>query len=316
MKIFRSKSAKQEISQLELTPSNEPGAKSGLAFVAIVKDEADAIIEWIQFHLAAGVDHFFFYDDGSTDETVTNIRKTLSMDKYTLTPWKQRLKDAKSPKTIHNQPLAYAHAVSNYGASYRWMGFFDIDEFLFPVDADSICEVLDDLKFADTILIPWTMFGRNGHEITPKTIIPNFTERMRDPFASTVSGLMNFKCLVNPSVVTKVYNHGFETNGNQTLYNTAGVRFTFGQHQNSNFQSNSKLQLNHYYAKSDEQMAQKIAKGSIGFSKFTASFKTVDSRSRMLTRRVREIERDVVTDVGIQTYCERIGFGSQTTAKE
>ena len=313
MGLFKSKSAKQEISQLELTPSNEQGAQNGLAFVAIVKDEADSIVEWIRFHLAAGVDHFFFYDDGSTDDTVANIQKTLPSEMFTLTPWKQRLKDAKGPKTIHNQPLAYAHAVSNYGAGYRWMGFFDIDEFLFPVEANSINDVLKDLQFADTILLPWAMFGRNGNKTTPNAIIPNFTQRMRDPFASNVSGLLNFKCLVRPSAVTKVYNHGFETNHSKILYNSGGVKFEFGQHQNSKFQSNPKLQLNHYYAKSDAQLAEKIAKGSIGLSKFTESFKTDDSRARMLTRRVKEIERDVVTDVAIQSYCERIGFRAQTT---
>lgn len=308
MRLFWSKSSKQEIVQLQLASSGEPGTGSGLAFVAIVKDEAASLSEWIQFHLAAGVDHFIFYDDGSTDETTAIIRRTLPLAKFTLIPWKQRLKDANGPKTLHNQALAYAHAVSNYNANFRWMGFFDIDEFLFPVVENSIPTVLNDLEHADTILLPWTMFGRNNYTTTPQTIIPNFTERMRDPLTARVKGLLNFKCLVRPSAVTKVYVHGFETNDNKTIHNTAGVEFQFGQHRGPEFQINPRFQLNHYYAKSDKQLAEKIAKESIGFSKFTASFKTKDGRTRALTRRVHEIERDTVTDRGIISYCDRIGF--------
>lgn len=308
MRLFRSRSKKQEIVQLNLVPTDKVRAQVGLAFVAIVKDEAASVFEWIQFHLSAGVDYFFFYDDGSTDETVAIIHQALPLGKFTIIPWKQRLKDAKSCKTIHNQALAYAHAVSNYGENFRWMGFFDIDEFLFPLDGNSIDAVLGDLLHADTILMPWTMFGRNGHMTTPQTITPNFTQKMRSPLTTQVKGVLNFKCLVNPSVVTKVYVHGFETNENQQVYNTAGVGFQFGAHKCTEFLDGSRLQLNHYYAKSDEHLAAKIAKGSIGRSKFTARFKTSEDRIATLTRRVHEIERDVVTDREIISYCDRIGF--------
>ena len=40
-----------------------------LAIVAIVKDEAHYLKEWLDYHLAAGVDHFFIYDNDSKDDT-------------------------------------------------------------------------------------------------------------------------------------------------------------------------------------------------------------------------------------------------------
>ncbi len=36
--------------------------------MAILKDEAPNMEEWLCHHMAIGVDHFFLYDNGSTDE--------------------------------------------------------------------------------------------------------------------------------------------------------------------------------------------------------------------------------------------------------
>ncbi len=35
-----------------------------------------------------------------------------------------------------SQTLAYAHAIMNFGADWRWMAFVDIDEFLFLAEGD------------------------------------------------------------------------------------------------------------------------------------------------------------------------------------
>lgn len=43
------------------------GSKVGIA--AIFKNEAPYLREWLDFHRAAGVDRFYLYDNGSTDES-------------------------------------------------------------------------------------------------------------------------------------------------------------------------------------------------------------------------------------------------------
>ena len=48
--------------------------KHGLSVVCAVKNEADDLLEWLHFHRLAGVDHFYLYDNESTDETRTVIR--------------------------------------------------------------------------------------------------------------------------------------------------------------------------------------------------------------------------------------------------
>lgn len=44
-------------------------AKYTTSICAIVRNEARYILEWIAYHKAVGIDHFYIYDNQSTDET-------------------------------------------------------------------------------------------------------------------------------------------------------------------------------------------------------------------------------------------------------
>ncbi len=308
MRLFKSDSKKHEAVQFFIQSAKTPPTGVGIALAVLVKNEAASISEWLRFHRAAGVEKFILYDDGSTDATVATAYEAVGMDALTVIPWAQRIQDASLQRAIHNQGLAFAHAIGNFRQDFRWMGFIDIDEFLFPTKADSLPEVLDGLMHVDNILLPWQMFGRQGFVETPDQVLPNYVQRYRDPFDVKVKGILNFKCLVNPSKVTKAYVHGFEVNGTKRIWNSAGQEFEYGQHRNPEFNHAPALQLNHYYVKSDAQLEEKTNKGSIGDSAFTSAFKKRSDRETMLLRRLTEIERDTVEDRGIIDFCDRLGI--------
>ena len=308
MRLFKSNSKKHEAVQFFIQPAKTPPTGTGIALAVLVKNEAASISEWLQFHRAAGVDKFILYDDGSTDATIATAYDTIGADALIVIPWAQRIQDATLQRAIHNQGLAFSHAVGNFRHDFRWMGFIDIDEFLFPTKADSLAEVLDGLAHVDNILLPWQMFGRQGFAETPDRVLPHYVQRYRDPFDMKVKGVLNFKCLVNPSKVTKAYVHGFETSGTKTIWNSAGREFQYGQHRSPDFDPAPALQLNHYYVKSDAQLEEKTCKGSIGDSTFTSAFKKRSARKEMLLRRLTEIERDTVEDRRIIDFCARVGF--------
>lgn len=307
MRIFKSKSKKLEAVQFDVQPPTTPPAQDGLALAVIVRNEEAAIDEWIAYHQAAGVRHFILYDDNCTDETLSISRTRLAPQDLTILPWGQRIQDAKQGRALHSQGLAFAHAVANF-CHFRWIGFIDVDEFLFPTEAVSLTDALAELDHADNIYLPWQMFGRQGYAKTPDVILPRYTLRYRDPAESPVKGLFNFKCIVNPAKVSRAYVHGFLTNSDTQIWNSRGESFQQGTHRTKAFTKNPTMRLNHYYAKSDAQLAEKIAKGSIGASQFTRAFKSFGGRKDLLTRRVEEIERNVVEDRGIIDYCQRIGF--------
>lgn len=308
MRLFPTKHKKLEVLEYNIAKPQSTQGGNKIVFAICVKNESAAIAEWLEFHAAAGVDRFVIYNDNCTDDTVEIARKTLPADMLEIIPWRQRLQDAKGARALQNQALAYAHAIANFRDDCRWMGFFDIDEFLFPTAGNSLRGVLEKRDAVDNIVLPWHMFGREGHRTTPEKIIPSYTRRYRDPYEIRVKGILNFKSIINPAKATKAHIHAFQTSAENTIWNSSGQAFKFGDHWKQTFHRSHDLQLNHYYIKSDAQLDEKINKGSPAHSEFTAAFRTTDQRADTLKRRANELDRDTIEDHAILDFCERIGF--------
>lgn len=94
-----------------------------LSLVAIIKNEADYIIEWLEYHMMVGVTRFFIYDNDSTDNLYEKLKWYIDNDivVYQIFGGTKR------------QLPAYNHAIDNYKLETKYMGFIDADEFLVPV---------------------------------------------------------------------------------------------------------------------------------------------------------------------------------------
>ena len=271
--------------------------RKGVAIVLIVKNEARHIAEWAQFHHAAGVGAFFVYDNGSTDGTVEAIRAALPDRALTVIPWRQPRFRTTWGREVHNQVLAYAHALMNFGPAYRWMAFIDVDEFVVPVTARSIPQALEGLEDAAHISLPWHMFGRNGHEVPPEGgVVKNYLHRA-DP--SKLTHGRNFKCLVDPARVTEVGVHGFGIDGGFEGVNDAGQKALHKDRAKPGFYSRQRLQLNHYYTRSNAELQAKIGRGS---NKDVQA----DKHIRRVMRIVTAIEADAVQDRTAPDYLARL----------
>ena len=64
-----------------MTPSNY------LAVCAIYRDEGPYLREWVEFHRLAGVERFYLYDNGSTDEHEEVLRPYVEEGLVELNPW-------------------------------------------------------------------------------------------------------------------------------------------------------------------------------------------------------------------------------------
>jgi hypothetical protein len=254
--------------------------------VLIVRNEAQHIAEWARFHLLAGVRHFVVYDNGCTDGTISALR--FLGDALTVVPWDQKFRDGASGHEIHNQVLAYAHATRNFGGAYRWMSYLDADEFLVPKGA-GLEEALAGLEECRNISLPWHMFGRSGHMTAPEGgVVANYTRRNPDPM-NTARGLRNFKMIVDPAHVTAIKVHVIETDGSTDTCNDRGERFTSSGREKPAFYSADRIQLNHYYTRSDAELRAKIARGP--------NLTTPDAdHLRRVMRKVAAIEADEVED--------------------
>jgi hypothetical protein len=284
----------QSITRLEFeSPKAEPG-RAGLALVLIVRNEARHIAEWARFHLLAGVEHFYVYDNGCTDGTIEALK--FLNDRLTVLPWAQKLRG--DGREIHNQVLAYAHATRNFGGRWRWMSYLDADEFLVPVKG-TLVDALAALEACRSISLPWHMFGRSGHVTPPEGgVLRNYTRRNPDPM-SNIKGLRNFKMIVDPCHVTALKVHMIEVDGSTDTCNDRGERFTTRE---GRFYSAERIQLNHYYTRSDEELRAKIARGP--------NLTTPDAdHLRRVMRKVENIEAGEVEDRVALDFLARTGSG-------
>lgn len=289
-----------KISKIGIRPPRAEPGRGGVGVALIVRDEARHIAEWGAFHLAAGVRRFLVYDNGSTDGTIDILRRTLPADALAVVPWRQIFSDARMGREIHNQVLAYAHAASNFGGDLRWMAFIDADEFLVPKRAASIPDALAHLGDARNVSLPWHMFGRSGHAEPPEGgVVRNYLRRARDPM-SDVRGVRAFKCIVDPCHLTALRVHSMETDGSGRTCNDRGLAVAEAERDRPAFYSADHLQLNHYYTRSEAELAAKIGRGPNLAAK-RAEYE------RKVRRTVANIEADEVEDRAALDYLNRLG---------
>ena len=99
-----------------------------LAIVAIMKNEGRYLKEWLDYHLLAGVEHFYLYDNDSTDNQAEVAKPYVEagLVDYFFLPGKVM------------QHFAYNDAVNRFKFHCRYMAFIDLDEFIFPKTNRSI----------------------------------------------------------------------------------------------------------------------------------------------------------------------------------
>jgi len=291
-----------KIGRIGLRPPEPRPDRGGVALVLIVRNEADNIAEWAAFHARAGVRHMFVYDNGCTDATVPILRDVLPPERLTVVPWHQALSDHRLRREIHNQVLAYAHAASNFGGGFRWMSFIDADEFLIPTRAADLDGALAHLGDVGNVSLPWHMFGHSGHRARPEGgLLRNYVMRAADPMSDT-RGIRQFKCLVDPCHLTAVGVHSMATDGRSDTANDRGETVPLSRRRARAFYSVDHLQLNHYYARSEAELAAKVGRGPNLVSK------TPEYRRKVL-RTVANIEHAQVEDRTALAYLARIGEG-------
>ena len=236
-----------------------------LAIVAIFKNEGRYIKEWLDYHLLAGVDHFYLYDNDSTD----NYKEIIA-------PYvKAGLVTVKYFPGESMQFAAYDDAVLNYRFHCRYMAFVDLDEFIFPKNTTgAISATLDGIlkHFPDAagLAVNWQIFGSNGQETADysRGVLERFTKRapvdwvVPIPNRDIPGGNAQVKTIVNPR---RVY---FFTSGHFPLYYEGchAVNEIGGVVPNycNEPVTAEKIAINHYNVKSREEHKQKISKGRAG----------------------------------------------------
>ncbi|HEY3754651.1 MAG TPA: glycosyltransferase family 92 protein [Opitutaceae bacterium] len=149
------------------------------------KDSALYLAEWLAFHSIQGVEHFYLYNNESSDHWQPIVEPYVRRGLATVIDF---------PGKAVQLPM-YQHCLRNYGPRTRWLTFNDDDEFLFPVEEVPLSQVLARYERYAGVAVPWMLYGSSGHQTRPPgLVVRNYVRRMSYPDR-------HVKCIVNPAKV-------------------------------------------------------------------------------------------------------------------
>lgn len=142
-----------------------------LSMCTTVKNAESLLRPWIEFHLLVGVEHFFMWDDNSSDRTLALMQEYEARGVLTV------LGGSEAWRTQRNAINSYiTNCFIHVAPRTNWMITIDVDEYLFPIDepeaGPAACSLLEYIQkhsnpLLSHIMVRWTMFGSNGFQLTP-----------------------------------------------------------------------------------------------------------------------------------------------------
>lgn len=222
-------------------PATGASPKYRLGIFTRVYNEGHGIQEFLAFHILQGVEHFYIYDNQSTDDTVTKLQPFIDAGYVTLN------QSALKPMS----PTVDYHCMTTYGNECQWIACIDADEFLFTLDGKPLPDFLEDYSDHAAVVVHWKYFGSNGHRVKPDMlVIEAYTKANR--------GIdITFKSIVQPQKLLRYGNpHYWFYTGWQLAVNELGHKV----HGPKNRRPTANLiRINHYVAKSFEEYMAKTA---------------------------------------------------------
>ena len=99
-----------------------------------------------------GIEHFYLYNNFSSDNYLEVLEPYIQAGEVTLTDW----------PVPQGQMSAYQDCFNRFRDETNWLAFIDIDEFIIPNKTDTIGEFLKPFEKRPAILIYWRFFGASG----------------------------------------------------------------------------------------------------------------------------------------------------------
>jgi hypothetical protein len=216
-----------------------------MTICCIAKDEHAYIREWVDHHLAVGAEKIIIYDNESDPPLNTALREHIE----------HGLVDIHAIPGQARQILAYHHCLKTYSAESAWIAFIDVDECLIPKSHDDARLILCDYEEFGGLGVHWVEFGSSGHLKRPSlSQLSSYVHRFPLEYGKN----MHIKSIVQPSKTLEPFDpHKFIFREpwycvDENFYPIAESQGPF---------TASRIQLNHYYYRSQQDYCQKLDRG-------------------------------------------------------
>lgn len=220
-----------------------------IALCAIVRNEIRGLVEWLAHYKALGVDEIVIYDNSSTDGTTEALRALDEAGELVHFDW---------PHAVGARPqrLAYEHARRNSDAD--WLAFFDADEFLVLHQDASLADFLARLpQDVSAVAVNWIVFGSGGERTyRPLPVTERFTMALAPdaPANRTVKAIGRRARLSGTGIHRVALAEG-------RYVTPSGVDAAFEGLTATLAPEVTVAALHHYAVKSQEEFAEKRARG-------------------------------------------------------
>jgi hypothetical protein len=219
------------------------GQVAYLSLCSMYREGAEYLPEWIEFHLAVGVERFFLYNNRSTDNHREVLAPYVKEGIVTVRDWPLPLPPALS--------RAFDDCLSMHRDDSRWIGFLDTDEFLYSPTGQPLPKVLEEFEQWPAVGVNWALFGTSGHVEKPDgLVIENYVRRTGKQEHGTP-----IKSIVDPRRTLRCRNsHHFRyESGTAVDENQRPI-----ERWHTESPSYTKLKVNHYWTMSEAECRRKL----------------------------------------------------------
>jgi glycosyltransferase involved in cell wall biosynthesis len=146
-------------------------------------NEAYYLQEWIEYHHLIGIEHFYLFNNGSTDNYLEILKPYIRKGLVELFDRPERGEN----QARHNQIQCsiYKEAVDMTRDRVRWLAIIDADEFIYPVKKKPLREILKHYENFGGVYLNYLFFGTSHVQKLPpgKLIIESLTHCAAQPMA-------------------------------------------------------------------------------------------------------------------------------------
>ncbi|MBS0606593.1 MAG: glycosyltransferase family 92 protein [Verrucomicrobia bacterium] len=257
----------------ELSSSNSQPKKYCFSICSLIKNEDKYLKEWIEYHKIVGVDHFYLYNNGSRDRTKDVLAPYIKEGLVTLINWPNRFPGHMEDDVLWAltvQLPAFENAAKFLAIKdTKWLAVVEIDEFIVPVNARTISEILEGCDEFPGIQVTTDYFDASRDNQVPKRNLVIQTVELTNSPEQRIERSVE-KIILKPERYTT---------------------FTWPPYK-CNFLNN--------------EMPQKIGKGQLRINKYvnrskgTLNFGRIKDKSRIDNRLISHDELQMVLEVGYE----------------
>lgn len=138
-----------------------------VAACMMFQNEAYFLKEWIEYHRLIGIEHFYLFDNGSTDEFMEILEPYVNSGLVELYHYPTQGENQQRHNEIQCN-IIYTQALELAKGKAKWLAIIDADEFIYPVKKKSLPRILKKYESEGGLYVDYLFFGTAHVEKVPK----------------------------------------------------------------------------------------------------------------------------------------------------